>query len=81
MFKHKALKLIRGTESLSDERSLTELGLFRSVNRRLQWDIITIYTREMQTTERKQFNLLDDVGRKTNGCRQVIITARMEIRT
>lgn len=75
------MKLIRGTESLSDERSLIELGLFRSVNRRLQWDIIPIYTREMQTTERKQFNLMDDVGRKTNGCRQAIITARMEIKT
>lgn len=67
-------------ESVSYEDRLIELGLFRSVTRRLQWDMITASMREVQTRERKQFNLMDDVGRKTNGCRQAVITAKMEIR-
>lgn len=66
-------------ESVSYEERLIEFGLFRSVNRRLQWDIITVSVREVQMRERKQFNLMDDVGRKTNGCRQAVITAKMEI--
>lgn len=68
-------------ESVSYEERLIELGLFRSVNRRLQWDIITVSMREVQARERKQFNLTVDVGRKANGCRQTVITVKMEIRT
>lgn len=74
----KPWNLLRRLESILYKERLIKLGLFRSVNRRLQWDIITVPKREVQARERKLFNLMDDVGRKTNGCRQTVITAKME---